>query len=57
MGSDKICTASCTYVHVLSLFHLYPFTIYLKSDKWELSKDTFASHATLLATLHLREMN
>jgi hypothetical protein len=22
MGSDKICTASCTYVHVLSLCHL-----------------------------------
>jgi hypothetical protein len=57
MGSDKICTASCTYVHVLSLCHLYSFTIYLKSHKWELSKDTFASCATLLTTLHLREMN
>jgi hypothetical protein len=26
MGNDKICTASCTYIHVLSLCHLYvPF--------------------------------
>jgi hypothetical protein len=23
MGSDKICTDSCAYVHVLSLCHLY----------------------------------
>jgi hypothetical protein len=32
MRSDKIHTASCTYVHVLSLCHLYPLsTSYLKS--------------------------
>jgi hypothetical protein len=24
MGSDKICTASCTHEHVLSLCHPYP---------------------------------
>jgi hypothetical protein len=46
MGSDKICTASCTYIHVLSLCHLYPFTGYLKSEKCELSKDTFLVHSS-----------
>jgi hypothetical protein len=56
MGSDKIHTASHTYVHVLSLCHLYSFTSYLKSHKCELLKDTFLVH-TLLTTLHLREMN
>jgi hypothetical protein len=44
MGSDKICTASCTDVHVLSLCHLYSFTIYLKNHKCELPKGYF-SHA------------
>jgi hypothetical protein len=41
MGSDKICTASFTYIQILTLCHLYSFTSYLKSHKWELSKDTF----------------
>jgi uncharacterized membrane protein len=27
MGSDKIHTASCTYVHVLSLCHLYALPV------------------------------
>jgi hypothetical protein len=27
MGSDKIHTASCTYVHVLSSCHLYPLPV------------------------------
>jgi hypothetical protein len=27
MGSDKIHTASCTYIHVLSLCHLYPLLV------------------------------
>jgi hypothetical protein len=27
MASDKICTASCTYVHVLSLCHLYALPV------------------------------
>ena len=36
--SDKIHTASCTYVHVLSLCHLYSFTGYLKSHQCELPK-------------------
>ncbi len=49
---DKICTASCTYVHFLSLCHLYPFWL-LEECKWELSKDTFLTHAILLTTLHL----
>jgi hypothetical protein len=37
---DKIFTASHTYVHVLSLCHLYSFTGYLKHHKCELPKDT-----------------
>jgi hypothetical protein len=42
MGSDKIHTASHTYVHVLSLaMSSLPFTGYLKSHKCELPKDTF----------------
>jgi hypothetical protein len=50
MGSDKILTASCTYIHVLSLCHLYSFTSYLKSHKCELPKRYF-SHA-LFSQLH-----
>jgi hypothetical protein len=42
MGSDKIHTASCTYIHVLSLCHLYPLLVsLLEEHKWEFSKDTF----------------
>jgi hypothetical protein len=40
--SDKIGTASCTYVHVLSLCGWsLPLYQLLKEYKWELSKDTF----------------
>jgi hypothetical protein len=53
---DKIHTDSCTYVHVLSLCHLYPFTHYLKNTNENFQKRYF-SCAILLTTLHLREMN
>jgi hypothetical protein len=43
---DKIQMASCTYIHVLSLCHLYSFTSYLKSHKCELAKDTFLVHSS-----------
>jgi hypothetical protein len=46
MGSDKICTASLTYIHVLSLCHLYSFTGYVKSHKCELPKDIFLVHSS-----------
>ena len=55
MGSDKICTASHTYVHVLSLCHLYSFTGYLKNTNENFQKIPFL--CILLTTLHLREMN
>ncbi len=41
VGSDKICKDSHTYVHVLSVHHLYTLPIYLKSHKCE---DTFLMH-------------
>jgi hypothetical protein len=43
MGSDKIHTASCTYIHVLSLCHLYPLPV-----TWRIQMRTFKryiSHA------------
>jgi hypothetical protein len=46
MGSDKIHTASHTYIHVLSVCHLYSFTGYLKSHKCELLKGTFLMHSS-----------
>ncbi len=52
---DKIRTASCTYIHVLSLCHLYPLLV-----TWRIQMKTFKryfSHAIFLTTLHLREMN
>jgi hypothetical protein len=52
---DKICTASLTYVHVLSLCPLYPLPCTWKNYKWELSKDTF-SHTILHTTVQLRYM-
>jgi hypothetical protein len=48
---------SLMYIHICSvLMSSLSFTIYLMNYKWELSKDTF-SHAILLTTLHLRDMN
>jgi hypothetical protein len=56
MQSDMIHTASCTYIHVLSLCHLYPFTSYLKNTNENFQKILFLCF--LLTTLHLRrEMN
>lgn len=52
---DKIPTASCTYINVLSLCHLYPFTVYLKNSKENFQKIPFLHF--LLTTLQLREMN
>jgi hypothetical protein len=55
MGSDKIHTASCTYIHVMSLCHLYPLPV-----TWRIQMRTFKrnlSRAILLTTLHIREMN
>jgi hypothetical protein len=46
MGSDKICTASCNYVHVLSLCHLYTLPTYSKSHKCELPKDNFLVYSS-----------
>jgi hypothetical protein len=54
-SADKICTASHTYIHVLSLCHLYPLPF-----TWRIQMRTFKryfSHTILLTTLHLREMN
>jgi hypothetical protein len=45
-ADHKIHTASHTYVHVLSLCHLYSFTGNLKSHKHELPKDTFLMHSS-----------
>ncbi len=36
MGSDKICTTSHTYVHVLSLCHLYPLLV-----TWKITNENF----------------
>jgi hypothetical protein len=49
--ADKIRTASCTYIHVLSLCHLYPLPV-----TWRIQMRTFKryfSRAVLLTTLHL----
>jgi hypothetical protein len=37
MGSNKICIASCTYIHVLSLFHLcpLPFTWRIMNENYQ----------------------
>ncbi len=51
---DKICTASCTYIQVPSLCHLYPLPF-----TWRITNENFQryySHAILLTTLHLKEM-
>jgi hypothetical protein len=48
MESDKIPSASCTYIHVLSLCHLYPLPV-----TWRLQMRTFKryfSRAILLTT-------
>ncbi len=43
MGSDKICTASCTYIHILSLCHLYPLPVsYLKNRNENFQKTLFS---------------
>jgi hypothetical protein len=55
MGSDKINTASSTYIHVLSLCHLYTLLV-----TWRIQTRTFKRHFSpviLLITLHLREVN
>jgi hypothetical protein len=36
MGSDKIHAASCTYVHFLSLCHLYPLKF-----TWRITNENF----------------
>jgi hypothetical protein len=56
MGSDKIHTAPCTYIHVLPLCHLYAFTSYLKSHKCELPKDTFLMHSSHNLTYKRNEL-
>jgi hypothetical protein len=67
MGSDKIRTASCTYIHdkihtashtyihVLSLCHLYPLPVTWRVTNVNFQKILFL--CTPLTTLHLREMN
>jgi hypothetical protein len=49
IGSDKICTASCTYIHVLSLCHLYPlpFTWRITSGKGNLQMTKNTPHFVL----------
>jgi hypothetical protein len=56
MASDKINTASRTYVHVLlSLCHLYTLPVTWRIQMRTLKRYFF--HAILLTTLDLREMN
>jgi hypothetical protein len=58
MGSDKIHTASCTYIHVLSFCHLYTLLVSLLEEQPQMRIfKRYFSHAILLTTLHLREMN
>jgi hypothetical protein len=52
---DKIRTSSCTYIHFLSLCCLNPF--HLLEELQMKSFKRYISHAILLTTLHLREMN
>jgi hypothetical protein len=56
MRSDKTCTASPTFIHVLSFYHLYPLPVTQKIQM-RTFKRYFFSPAILLTTLHLKEMN
>jgi hypothetical protein len=47
MGSDKICTASCTYIHVLYLCHLYPLPF-----TWRITNENFQSIFVSCNSLH-----
>jgi hypothetical protein len=47
-------TASHTYVHVLSLCHLYPFPVTWRDTNVNFHKIIFS--CTLLTTLHIREV-
>jgi hypothetical protein len=52
---DTLLLQQQEYIHVLSLCHLYPLPV-----TWRIQMRTFKrylSHAILLTTLHLREMN
>jgi hypothetical protein len=56
-GVIRLCTASCTYIHVLSLCHLYPFTGLVT---WRVTNANFPKMlfaCILLTTFQLREMN
>jgi hypothetical protein len=55
MGSDKMCTASCTYVHVQSLCYLYHLLLTWRVTNVNIQKILFS--CTLLSTLHLRVMD
>jgi hypothetical protein len=44
--TDKIHKTLHTYIHVLSLCHLYSFTRYLKSHEYKLPKDSFLMHSS-----------
>ena len=46
MGSDKIHTASCTYVHVLSLCHLYPLPVTWRITNENFQKILFSVHSS-----------
>jgi hypothetical protein len=47
MGSDKICTASCTYSHFLSLWHLYPLPF-----TWRVTNENFQKILFLCISSH-----
>jgi hypothetical protein len=47
MGSDKIHTTSCTYVHVLSLCHLYPLQF-----TWRITNENFQKILFLCNSSH-----
>jgi hypothetical protein len=52
ISTDKIHTASCTYIHVvLSLCHLYSLTVTWRvTSKWEVPKDTFLMQSLVLSS-------
>ena len=52
---DKIHTASCTYVCVLSFCHLYPLLVTRRVTKVNFQKILFS--CILLTTVHFRDMN
>jgi hypothetical protein len=53
MGNDKICTASCTYINVLSLCHLYPLPFTCRITNEIFQKILFSCNSSHNITLNL----